>query len=271
MQYNLANPSYALAPLVKQYWAIESVLPENKEHIQRIIPNGLTEMNFYFGDIPEASENTKVIESNTVVSGQLKGYYDLKVKGHMSLFSILFQPYTFSILFNVPASEVFNHSVSLRDLLPGEVAQIEDALFEAPTFRDKVAKVESFLLHKMKNKNYHNHFQRIYNSIKHINFQKGLVNIDYLAKEACFSRKQFERVFSEIIGTTPKQFLKTIRFQNALLQKSAHPELNLTALSYEAGYYDQSHMNNDFLKLSGMTPKNYFKDYDPISDYFFKT
>ena len=95
-----------------------------------------------------------------------------------------------------------------------------------------------------------------------------MININLLASESCLSRKQFERSFSDIIGSSPKQFLKIIRFQNAIFQKSKHPELNLTELAHKCGYYDQAHMINDFKTLSGFTPRYFFSDCDPFSDYF---
>jgi AraC-like DNA-binding protein len=94
------------------------------------------------------------------------------------------------------------------------------------------------------------------------------VTIDSLAQMACLSRKQFERVFQDSVGTSPKRFLRTIRFQHAVDEKSRNQELNFTELTYKCGYYDQSHMTTDFRKLTGMTPKEYFSNCDPYSDYF---
>jgi AraC-like DNA-binding protein len=268
MQYQLANPSYSLTSVVKQYWTMESVVSDTVAHMHRIVPTGLNELIFYFGDVPTATQHSKEIEGSTAVSGHIKGFYDLQIKGRLSLFSVLFQPYAFTLLFDVPPSAIYNHTVSLYDLIPEHAAQIEDGLFEAATFYDRVALIEQFLVARLSQRKQHDHFKRIFESIQKINFQKGMIDIDFLAAEACFSRKQFERVFTQLIGTTPKQFLKTVRFQNALLQRNLNPNWNMTTLSHAAGYYDQSHMNNDFLKLSGVTPKQYFDDCDPVSDYF---
>lgn len=46
------------------------------------------------------------------------------------------------------------------------------------------------------------------------------------------------------------------------------PEISLTALAAEAGYYDQSHMIRDFRRMSGYTPGQYRKKCEPYSDYF---
>ena len=40
--------------------------------------------------------------------------------------------------------------------------------------------------------------------------------IHTLVENAFLSRRQFERTFSKSVGASPKQFLKIVRFQNAL-------------------------------------------------------
>jgi AraC-like DNA-binding protein len=70
------------------------------------------------------------------------------------------------------------------------------------------------------------------------------------------------------VGTSPRQFLKTVRFQNALHTKFNQKSVSLTQLACDCGYYDQSHMINDFKSLSGFTPGEYFACCEPYSDYF---
>jgi AraC-like DNA-binding protein len=59
-----------------------------------------------------------------------------------------------------------------------------------------------------------------------------------------------------------------VRFQNALFERSQNARMSLTSLAYACGYYDQSHMVHDFKVLTGMTPKHFFEDCPPYSDYF---
>ena len=49
-------------------------------------------------------------------------------------------------------------------------------------------------------------------------------------------RKQFERIFTNGIGISPKKFLKVLRFQNAIYQKQLTPGLGLTRLAVDSGY-----------------------------------
>ena len=110
--------------------------------------------------------------------------------------------------------------------------------------------------------------KRIDDSIRNINQTLGKISIEELSSRACLSRKQYERIFTDNIGISPKRFLRIVRFQNVIFQKQMRQNSNLTTLAYDCGYFDQSHMINDFKILSGKTPSQYFREGEVISDYF---
>lgn len=268
MSFNFANPSPLLSPFIKQYWALETNAHANKEHMQRIVPNGLMELTIYLGEKPAVVDPEKTIHENTTLSGQLNKFYDLKIKGHLSLFSISFLPYGAMMFFNVPLNELYNKNIPLKLIVGNKIISLEERLYETKSFEGKVQLVESFLIAQLHKHHKSYELKRIYNTIFEINKYHGLLNVDTLAENACLGRKQFERTFLDHIGTTPKQFLKIVRFQNAIFQKQINNTLSLTELAHLCGYYDQAHMVNDFKSISGMTPKQYFSDCKPYSDYF---
>lgn len=263
-----AYPSEKLSPFIRKYWGIESCFPPGEEHVQRIVPNGLMELMFFLEGKPSTMNDNRSFTENSIITGQQSSYYDLKIEGNFSLISVIFHPHSLPLFFNFPSNEFFNHAIPLRSLLKDEVNEVEGKLQEANTMQERTELLEAFLLKRLVKSKIKYHFERIQNSLELINKNKGLVNIDYLASRACLSRKQYERIFTEFIGSSPKQFLRVVRFQNALNQKFMSSDMSLTSLSYLCGYYDQSHMTGDFRKLSGMSPKEYFYDSEPYSDYF---
>jgi AraC-like DNA-binding protein len=268
MNYNIAKPGPFLSQYVKQYWTMEHCHLSSTEHTQRIVPCGLFEVIFYLSGNASSSNGDTQMNETIMVSGQQKGYYDIRISGSLSLFAIYFHPHGLSLLLDLPLTELYNQSIPLKLLLKDKISNLEDDLFENQSFEQRIAIAEKFLIA---------HFQRTeqkyqYENIKHavniINRHQGMIEVDELASHSCLSRKQFERVFSAIIGTTPKQFLKIVRFQNAIYQKSKQPDISLTQIALNCGYYDQAHMINDFKSLSGFTPKQFFSDCQPFSDYF---
>lgn len=268
MSFQSAKPSWPLSLFIKQYWAIENCVPTGQTHIQRIVPSGLTELTFYLNDRPNSLDKGKDISDNVILSGHLKGYYDIAVSGKLSMFSVSFMPLGIYMFMNMPADELYDLNVPFRFIFPEIANQLEDQLYEADSFSEKVIVTERFLKGLLNNRTKSYSLDRITKSIDTIKESKGLIEINALSDITCLSRKQFERLFSNIVGISPKQYLKTIRFQWSLHYKHQHPATPLTEIAYISGYYDQAHMINDFKSLSGMTPGQYFKDCDPFSDYF---
>lgn len=268
MSFLTAKPSPFLSGYVKTFWMIENVLPEGQIHTQRIVPNGLPEMMFYFGDLPDTEESGKSITERSIVSGQQNSFYDLEISKTLSLFSVSFLPFGLATFFNLPADEVFDYNTPLKYLIKDYTEKLESDLFHAKSFEQKVEIMERFLFSIITKREAKYDENRIVRSIDLINNSKGNIKIESLADAACLSRKQFERTFSNIIGISPKKFLRIVRFQHAIDIKAKEPDLSLSNLTYDCGYFDQSHMINDFRKLSGISPKKFFDDCDAYSDYF---
>lgn len=268
MNYHFSKPSTILSQYVKHYWAIEDCMPNKSEHTQRIVPSGLMELMFYFGEKPKSLDAKKEISENTILSGHQKGYYDIVVSGKLSLFSITFQPYAAKLIFDIPSNEFFDQNVPLKYIFKNIVDALECKLYEADTFEKKVCLAEAFLINQLQNSAKQYDINRIIKSVTMINHTKGMANIDALASCACLSRKQYERIFAEYVGSTPKHFLRTVRFQSTLHKKEKNRNMPLTELAYNCGYYDQAHMINDYKLLTGITPSKYFSVCEPHSDYF---
>ncbi len=268
MEFCFGKPSVLLSPYVKQYWGLENCLVPGEEHVQRIVPNGLMDLTFYLGDKPGLLNHHQESLENTVLAGHCNGPYDLKVIGNMRLFSVSFRPLGASMFFNLPMSELYECIVPLRYLIKNQTEQLESALFEANCFHEQVQLVERFLTSLLEKKDNDFGQRRLQESMSLINCSKGLVEVEKLAAAACWSRKQFERNFQELVGTSPKQFMRVVRFQNTLYFRGKNNQLSLTELAYECGFFDQSHMIADFRDLSGKTPRQYFGECEPVSDYF---
>lgn len=267
MGYKVQFPSPALAPYIKQYWAMEGNIGRGSEHIQRIVPNGFAELIFYFGDLPLNIDRPESQPSRSVINGQQSDFYDLKVTGALELLSITFTPQGTRLFFNMPISEIYNMNLPLR-IIAGPVAdQLEESLYQAKDFTARIGIIEKYFI-KMLGLGQEYEFKRISHSIGLINQCRGGAAVADLAGRACLGRKQYDRTFSSFVGITPKQFLRVVRFQYAISVRQKNPAASLTSIAYSSGYSDQSHMVREFKSFSGLTPGRYFSECDPVSDYF---
>ncbi|WP_321307213.1 helix-turn-helix transcriptional regulator [Marinifilum fragile] len=268
MSIKTAKPSQILQPFLKQYWCIENVLHNGQKHIQRIIPSGLPELTLYIGNKPKIIGNKKDFEDNFILSGHQNQFYDLQIENELHVLSIVFQPQGLMVFFNLPLIELYNQSIPLKYLNRELEQKILPKLTNEQSFEKRIQIVENYFFDLLKEEHNRFEFSRIDHAINIIRHRGGQILIENLASEICLSRKQFERKFSELIGITPKKYLKTIRLQSSLYLRSKNNELNMTDLAYESGHYDQAHFINEFKRLTGFTPKQYFDNNEAYSDFF---
>ncbi len=92
-------------------------------------------------------------------------------------------------------------------------------------------------------------------------------SISKIAFEIGVSRTTLIKHFMLQIGTTPAKFRKIARFRNAMkLHRLKISEENLSDISYDAAYFDQSHMIKDFKSLTKLSPKSFFSKISKLED-----
>lgn len=267
MGFQLIKPSNVLSPFIKYYWVLENCLGLGERHIQRVVPSGFAEMTFYFEKPPEYIREKQTIRSANVLNGQQNSYFDIALEGKTDLLSVVFKPFATKAFFNLPLSEICNQNIPLEYIWQSDYKELNNRMLDAETIDKKVEILESFLVKKLEQSKEFE-IDRMCHSINIITQKRGDVSISDLASEVCLSEKQFVRTFNKFIGIVPKKYLRIIRFQNSLHIMQTRNLKNLTELAYEAGYFDQSHMINEFKSLSGVTPKIFFSECEAFSDFF---
>ncbi len=257
--FDLIEPTGILKKFIKNYYVVETCNSIDYLPVQRVFPHGNASLLFHYGSPskfqPKNSE--AYIEPRLLICGQQSSFYDLSLAGNTAMIFIVFKPHGLKAFFNFPMSELLNENISLETLLKSEAAELEEQLLEAETMEERIVFLETFLIKKLI---LNNDFERIEYAIKLIEHTKGQIKIQHLAQKACLGIKQFERIFSKQVGLNPKKFSNIIRFQDMLQTKKKYPNLNLSHLAYDHGYYDQSHFIHDFKNITGLNPKVFFRD-----------
>ena len=76
-------------------------------------------------------------------------------------------------------------------------------------------------------------------------------------------QRRFSQVFGAQVGLPPKLFSRILRFERARALTDQIKRLNWAQLASTCGYFDQSHMINDFQEFSGFSPTEYLRRHQP--------
>lgn len=81
------------------------------------------------------------------------------------------------------------------------------------------------------------------------------IELDKIAASACMSRFHYIRVFQQVYGMTPRQYLQDLRIEKAreLLQKGH----SVTQVCFDVGYESLTTFSKVFKRGTGYPPKTY--------------
>lgn len=261
-EFKIIQPTPLLAPYIKNYWLLKTIC--DSPTLVRTVPTGMMNLIFHRGNrLLSVHEND--LHPRVFLSGQEKSFADLEYAGQINMISVVFRPIGVRAFFNLPINKLNNLRVTAGDLEDKELVELEYSLINAEDDQLCILLIEQFLLKRLCHLAEYN-LKRIETTIRLIN--SGQTDIVKLADTACLSTKQFQRIFSEHVGSNPKEFSRIIRFQRALHILEENPKTALASLAYECGYFDQSHMIKEFKALSGYTLTEYLAICQPYSDYF---
>lgn len=97
--------------------------------------------------------------------------------------------------------------------------------------------------------------ERIANVCKQIEASDTLLSLDKMAQVAGLSLYHFHRVFKEVVGITPKQYVAAYRAKR--VRQHLQESDTVTQAIYEAGFETSSNFYDQSTSLLGMTPSQY--------------
>lgn len=106
----------------------------------------------------------------------------------------------------------------------------------------------------MKNSSYDKYISRIVKALQHVqNHIDQPINLKDLAQKACFSEFHFHRLFTSIVGETPKLFLNRVRLDKAANMMFNSPTRSLTEIAQACGFSSSSAFSRSFKERFQMT------------------
>ncbi len=245
-------PAEILRPFIKKFMIVES----ERETVHKLLPDTSIVMGFRYKGRTFTGSGNKPELPAFAVSGLTKSARLLGYAPKTATLLIRFTEGGASAFSDGPLNELFELHVSLDHLISRSNGEdIGEKLAQAKDNLQRFSIIQRFMISMLKAKE-PSRDPLILDSVQTIKLANGNVRIKNLAASLFISQDQFEKRFRQTIGTSPKQFAKTVRLRSLI---GNYPRAqNLADAALKAGYFDQAHFIKDFKSFTGQTPKDYF-------------
>jgi AraC-like DNA-binding protein len=251
---------------IRYHWIMHS----DATICQLTFPIGCMQLIFHKGT-PLYVSTSGCLQSPATVSGQTNYPSYLKSSGNLKMIVTVFEPYAAGCLLKLPCDLLYNREVAAEDLGDRSLNELSRRIREAENDDICINLIERWLLQRISDSPVVLNTNRVHHAIREMN-RNPFVSLPKLAEETNLSRKQFNRIFSTMLGMNPKEFYRIVRFQRALriMQNKTDTVDHFSDIAYACGFPDQSYMIKEFKTFTGLTPLHLTKEGPPYSDYFSK-
>ena len=257
INYQEIKPSAHLQPYVDCYWLQQFTETSGcTSPVQRCLPFGMVELIVHLDDnhcevFMEGRWNRL---PKVFIAGLYRDPILWRSPGNSRKFGIRLKPETMHMLFRAPASAIYSDFTSFENIALKESGLLANALTGVEDIKSVVLHIENFLtgqLHRYRRQNNY-----LTEAAKLMRSAKGDITIEELSRTVAVSPRQLQRTFKDQFGTSPKTYLRIIRFSHAYKDMLHLQEKEGWAgLSYDLGYADQAHFIREFKEFSGTMPK----------------
>ncbi len=265
MEYIESPPSPRYASRIRCFWAIRDD-SAGGDSSQPVLPDGCPELIFNLSDRFKRFKANKEIEiqPRTIVSGQLSGHILIGPSGKVDLFGARFHPAGAFGVFRFPLSHLRDRIECLGDIWIKSESEVHEKLAEAGGFTQRIEIFERFL--DSQNVFSLNGSSEIEYAVGSL--ERGSTSVNGLARELGWSERRLERRFNEQVGVSPKLFSRINRFQRLIRRLESGAVTDLAGTAIECGFYDQPHMNREFVAFAGTSPTAFLETSHRMSEFF---
>jgi len=249
--YREYAPSEKLRPFVECFWSREpgETLEPASPSVHRVLPDGCIDVVLGFSgraDEPESAMAVGTMTRALVLDG---GAWPECFVG------VRFRPGKAAAFLTVPANELTDLRVPIDDLWI-DAGEVRDALSARAGSVERLRALERVLAARVSPSVVSDQHD-VDEAIRRIVDAGGSLGITRLAPALGVTRQHLARRFSQLVGVSPKTFARVVRLGRVIERARAVPPgeaINWSALALDVGYYDQSHLVDEFKELTGVSP-----------------
>jgi AraC-like DNA-binding protein len=256
MQPTFYRPHGALAKFVEYFWTFEWA-ERSTVRTLRMFATGVSGILLQHHDGRPALGSTAdghPVRSGgcptTFVYGKRTRPSHTFSNGPFRLMGVVFKPQGLSMLMHPDPTALNDGSAGLREF---SKEHLGEQLLDARSDREQVARLSTFLCARVVDARAEDFL--VTESLRLIGKDIRSIRVPHLLKRLNVSERQLERRFIRAIGVSPHQYIRILRFREAMRLMKANQFERLSDVAYDFNYVDQSHFIKDVRAFSGYTPK----------------
>jgi AraC-like DNA-binding protein len=248
-----------VAPLdgcIRVLWYVRAEdLPRRRE---RILPSGCTQVLLnlerdYLWECPDVGEAYHMPPA--LVVGARSRYEIIDSSDMNDLIGIAFYPGGFAPFASDRADGFSHQNTALEDVWGTGAQSLRDQLRDMRTPQAKLDALERFLVERFLGKLERKRVVEF--ALRRFCQNPVVASVKQVAHETGWSERRFSQIFREEVGLAPKVWCRIQRFQRVVQQLHGGMDVRLAEVALDCGYYDQSHLANEFRAFSGMDATSY--------------
>lgn len=193
-------------------------------------------------------------EVSVEITGKYTQPFFVNYQGDFDEIAIIFKPLGVNYFLK---DDLIDYAPAFSQSLPlPHWHALAEKLFLEPDLINRIELLESFLLES-------------FSTIDDFIVRKAMLFLedfekDYTVQEVAelcgLTMKSLQRNFKRLLTCTPSEYKRIFKFRHSLSQDGLKGEIKkLTEIALESNYYDQSYFIREYKKLSGKSPKAFFK------------
>lgn len=205
--------------------------------------------------------------SSITYVGQVTRFIPYSWYGKLNVFFVIFHPWGSFPFIGIPQKEFKNLPLNFSDVVASSAKRLQNRIADHDQPEELKEILDQFYLQQIlantkRQERIKSQSIRLRNTVNKMYFyQSAGLSIKEICRQTGYSLSTLERRMKKIVGVTPKQLQRIIRFNRAMQfinHQSSQP--NWAQVAQQFGYYDQTHFIKEFKHFNGLTPSEYLTD-----------
>jgi AraC-like DNA-binding protein len=222
---------------------------------ERVLPDGAVRLVFNLGDAPSAGEGEGLaVEAIGVSAAPVVVRMRRKVEG----LSVTLRPGAAAALLGLPVGEIGGSAVHLDALWQGEGTELLGRMAEAPDDAARVTLLHAVLQRRLRDSSAAaGNTAAAMHAAQLIAASDGRRSLREVATTVGVGERRLQQLFHAHVGLSPRAWSRLARMHGCLRALRLQSSPAWADVALESGFYDQSHMANEFRALCGVTPTEF--------------